>query len=103
MSYLHEELQEWLRENKIHWQDLSKDVGVTNLTHYTKGDGKPFKLEWIKTWQEKYGWSDDQAFTFAFGRYYHGDPEMYKTPHERKILSAVKYFSEIFEEVRNAG
>lgn len=68
MRVSHEALREWLRENHIKLKDLGSVVGVQNVSYYT-AQGKPFPIEWLLAWKVEYGWSDEQLFRYAFGRW----------------------------------
>jgi hypothetical protein len=61
----HQHLRSWMHKNKVTFKELSHLVGVKNLTHYTTG-GKCFPAEWIRTWAQTYGWTDEEVFTFQY-------------------------------------
>ncbi len=96
---LHEDLGEWLRANHLYYKDLAKDVNASNLSYYTKGDGKPFPIQYIEVWRDKYNWTDAETYLFAFGKPFKNDPTLFKTEAEERALKALSGLKEALRAV----
>ena len=93
----HESLREWLSANNLYFKDLAKEVGMTTLSTYTRGEGRPFPPEFIQHWADVYDWTDRQIFLFQYERPFR---EAIPSEEKKSVADLMREIADRMEEVR---
>lgn len=65
ITVTHENMNEWLMINGLHWQDLEEIAGKSSLYYYRKNQ-IPCPSEAIAIWADHFGWSPEQTWHLCF-------------------------------------